>query len=350
MGAARSAAVHWAALLALAGVYYLGSGLYPAAVGPPVPAVSGPVATEVAGFEPRFPDSDGPGKRPTAATPAQGGCAALEALAAAHSERCRGLPSGGSQAAGPRRKRKRKEGEPPATASFTLLGNTADPADPTSHRCVHGARHTFYLADQQCRDGESLEVQVEAPTVKLRPNTEDLRHGLYRVSALLGDAETYTFSAWHCRRASKEEVGKVPLCDGLLLRWTVKVDADSFPSATPRCRHLSIQNFSGGRWRALPQDSHGRPFCAAPYCSGDPAGIQGDGWVYVPHSCHYHFPSLDEAWRCAAGRWLLVWGDSTMQDTVRNLVEGLLGVRNWLAISASEVKYNAVYRLLPLHE
>ena len=51
-------------------------------------------------------------------------------------------------------------------------------------------------------------------------------------------------------------------------------------------------------------------------------------WVYTRSSCMFHQYSVDESLSCLHNAWLLVIGDSNMQDYKRNLVGLLLGARH----------------------
>lgn len=52
--------------------------------------------------------------------------------------------------------------------------------------------------------------------------------------------------------------------------------------------------------------------------------LESNGWVYSAH-CKFKIFTKDEAWDCLNGRWLFFWGDSNNEDTVRNLLNFVLG-------------------------
>lgn len=51
-------------------------------------------------------------------------------------------------------------------------------------------------------------------------------------------------------------------------------------------------------------------------------------WVYTRSSCYFHQYSVAETWRCLNHTWIVMIGDSNLQDWVRNLVGTVLGVRS----------------------
>ena len=88
-----------------------------------------------------------------------------------------------------------------------------------------------------------------------------------------------------------------------------------------------------GRWtrpwanNSCPPDSESRyahcfpeaEACHAPWCDGKLSHLESTGWSYSAH-CSFHIFEPEEAWDCLDGRWLFFWGDSNMQDTIRNLL------------------------------
>lgn len=64
--------------------------------------------------------------------------------------------------------------------------------------------------------------------------------------------------------------------------------------------------------------------CEAPWCEGKVGLLESNGWVYSAH-CKFKIFTRDEAWDCLNGRWLFFWGDSNHEDSVRNLLNLVLG-------------------------
>ncbi|XP_024520474.1 uncharacterized protein LOC9659984 [Selaginella moellendorffii] len=75
-----------------------------------------------------------------------------------------------------------------------------------------------------------------------------------------------------------------------------------------------------GRYRCLPDDEQ----CDDSQCSGALERLESNGWVYSAH-CKFRIWSFSDAWKCLDGKKLFFWGDSNHRDTVRNLVNFVLG-------------------------
>lgn len=75
-----------------------------------------------------------------------------------------------------------------------------------------------------------------------------------------------------------------------------------------------------GRYRCLDQ----RTACPKPWCDGPLAALESNGWVYSAH-CAFRIFTQDVAWKCLRNRWLFFWGDSNHVDTIRNMLNFVLG-------------------------
>jgi hypothetical protein len=64
--------------------------------------------------------------------------------------------------------------------------------------------------------------------------------------------------------------------------------------------------------------------CDEAWCDGKVGALDSNGWVYSAH-CKFKIFTREEAWSCLNGRWLFFWGDSNNEDTVRNLLNFVLG-------------------------
>ncbi|OAY27876.1 uncharacterized protein LOC110602297 [Manihot esculenta] len=76
-----------------------------------------------------------------------------------------------------------------------------------------------------------------------------------------------------------------------------------------------------GRYRCL------QPYfpCQSPWCDGSLGMLESNGWVYSSH-CSFRLFSAESAWNCLKGRWIFFWGDSNHVDTIRNMLNFLLGL------------------------
>ncbi|CAH8356617.1 unnamed protein product [Eruca vesicaria subsp. sativa] len=75
-----------------------------------------------------------------------------------------------------------------------------------------------------------------------------------------------------------------------------------------------------GRYRCLPADFP----CRKPWCDGAVGGIESNGWVYSTH-CSFKLFSGEAAWGCLKNKWLFFWGDSNHVDSIRNMLNFVLG-------------------------
>lgn len=82
-----------------------------------------------------------------------------------------------------------------------------------------------------------------------------------------------------------------------------------------------VEPDSYGHFRCLPPNSP----CDPHWCSGPLGSIESNGWVYSAH-CAFHIFKQPEAWECVGSRWVFFWGDSNHQDTIRNLLNFVLGL------------------------
>ena len=61
--------------------------------------------------------------------------------------------------------------------------------------------------------------------------------------------------------------------------------------------------------------------CHGPWCDGPLATLESDGWVYSAN-CSFRIYTSDFAWQY---KWLCFSGDSNHVDTIRNLLNFVLG-------------------------
>lgn len=92
-------------------------------------------------------------------------------------------------------------------------------------------------------------------------------------------------------------------------RWTRAIKANESCAADPE-----------GRFRCLDPTAP----CKSPWCQGPLGSVESNGWVYSAH-CAFRIFTQSEAWGCLTGKWLFFWGDSNHQDTIRNLLNFVLG-------------------------
>ncbi|XP_057771822.1 uncharacterized protein LOC130991555 [Salvia miltiorrhiza] len=76
-----------------------------------------------------------------------------------------------------------------------------------------------------------------------------------------------------------------------------------------------------GRYRCLESSSS----CHRPWCDGSLGLLESNGWVYSAH-CSFKLFGGEDAWSCLNKRWIFWWGDSNHCDTIRNILNFVLGV------------------------
>ncbi|KAE8704577.1 SNARE associated Golgi protein family isoform 1 [Hibiscus syriacus] len=76
-----------------------------------------------------------------------------------------------------------------------------------------------------------------------------------------------------------------------------------------------------GRYRCLEPDFP----CRSPWCNGSLGLLESNGWVYSSH-CSFRLFSVDSGWNCLKNRWIFFWGDSNHVDTIRNMLNFVLGL------------------------
>ncbi|OVA02970.1 hypothetical protein BVC80_8755g17 [Macleaya cordata] len=76
-----------------------------------------------------------------------------------------------------------------------------------------------------------------------------------------------------------------------------------------------------GRYRCLNSDFP----CQNPWCFGSLGSLESNGWVYSTH-CSFQIFSQNSAWECLKNRWIFFWGDSNHVDSIRNLLNFVLGL------------------------
>ncbi|KAH1091404.1 hypothetical protein J1N35_018661 [Gossypium stocksii] len=76
-----------------------------------------------------------------------------------------------------------------------------------------------------------------------------------------------------------------------------------------------------GRYRCLAPDFP----CRNPWCNGSLGVLESNGWVYSSH-CSFRLFTVDSGWDCLKNRWIFFWGDSNHVDTIRNMLNFVLGL------------------------
>ncbi|EFJ30366.1 hypothetical protein SELMODRAFT_89928 [Selaginella moellendorffii] len=217
---------------------------------------------------------------------------------------------------------------------------------------VHKFWIVSYAADgsRRCSGGDFYETDISAgPTWKSRPPVTDLGDGAYLVELKVnGDfARSYNFTV-SLVYTNFHGLDHVPN------KWAFKKEMFrlliNFTAGSRRRKHqlhtcaasdlrstTSPPSQWQGRWSrtkfnsSCQLDKNGRYLCLDPaeqcdesQCSGAINSLESNGWVYSAH-CKFRIWNSAEAWQCLDGKKLFFWGDSNHQDTVRNLLNFVLG-------------------------
>jgi hypothetical protein len=230
----------------------------------------------------------------------------------------------------------------------------------------------------RCQGGDYYETDLSGPLWKSRPPIIDCDNGTYSVRLQMDPrfaSGLYTFKVvllysnfhalhYHPHRWSRmEEVASyqiqfvVPEA-GLISTPTAdsssepKADSESeSPSplgAGPELPICKLEDFSKkywtgrwtrenatedceydrfGRWQCVDESLE----CQKPWCEGRVGQLESNGWVYSAH-CAFKIFEKEEAWQCLNGKWLFFWGDSNHMDTIRNLLNFVLGFNHTFKI------------------
>lgn len=228
-----------------------------------------------------------------------------------------------------------------STSSSTLLLTSGD---------IHEFTLTALDAsgNPRCFGGDYFETDLSGPSWKSRPPIIDLGNGSYILRLQI-----------HPRFASRDAVFTFSVVllfrsfDGLKLfpgrfslrrelrRVAIKFLPPHPSTSLPDLKLCRPADFGlpawSGRWtRHAGNDSCAVDFagryrcldpdlpCEPPWCAGKLGSVESNGWIYSAH-CFFRLFDPDSAWRCLAGKWLLFWGDSNHVDTIRNLLNFVLG-------------------------
>ncbi|CAM6088459.1 unnamed protein product [Calypogeia fissa] len=202
---------------------------------------------------------------------------------------------------------------------------------------------------RRCSGGDFYETDLSGVNWKYRPRIKDLGDGSYLVNLKVGDrmAGIYTlkvvllFSNLHGLDHWPEAWVQEKEVIHLQLEF---IDHPPMPPAMVSKSKLELctqKDFQLGAWQgrwtreiwneSCASDPEGRFKCLDPdepcegaWCEGPLGRLESNGWVYSAH-CAFRIFTQTEAWGCLKGRWLLFWGDSNHQDTIRNLLNFVLG-------------------------
>ncbi|KAG9143011.1 hypothetical protein Leryth_006292 [Lithospermum erythrorhizon] len=197
-----------------------------------------------------------------------------------------------------------------------------------------------------CKGGDYFETDLSGESWKARPPIKDLGNGTYSFSLQVHQdfAGDYNFTVillfrhFEGLKLSPERFA----FDKVLRVIPIKFNRTSaqLPIIQECTKDDFVKDVWSGRWtRHAKNDScvisgDGRYRCLEPnfpcqhpWCDGSLGLLESNGWVYSTH-CSFKMFNSEEAWNCLSGRWIFWWGDSNHCDTVRNILNFVLGFGN----------------------
>jgi len=211
----------------------------------------------------------------------------------------------------------------------------------------------------RCAGGDFYETDLASNQWHARPPIEDLDNGSYAISLMVDDmfAGSFNFSIFLLFDAfhGLDHVGVNWMLGQQMVSFEIvfvkkneiqkTMDYESLLSQNGILSHNlkqcdKNQDFTRNKWTgkwvrtwindSCEADAQGRfkdcvsielanDHCIHEYCSGRVSRLESNGWVYSAH-CAPKIFEAEEAWNCLDGKWLLFWGDSNFQDTIRNLM------------------------------
>ncbi|KAF8101176.1 hypothetical protein N665_0209s0034 [Sinapis alba] len=195
-----------------------------------------------------------------------------------------------------------------------------------------------------CIGGDYFETDLSGENWKSRPPVKDFGSGTYSMSLQVHPEFAGEFNLtvillfrhYQGLKFSTARLGFDKKLRNVSIRFVKKSDI-----ALPELRSCKRSDFTrdawSGRWIRLGKNDNcqisndGRYRCLPasfpcrkPWCDGAVGAIESNGWVYSSH-CSYKLFSEETAWGCLKNKWLFFWGDSNHVDSIRNLLNFVLG-------------------------
>ncbi|KAK9161281.1 hypothetical protein Syun_007622 [Stephania yunnanensis] len=200
----------------------------------------------------------------------------------------------------------------------------------------------------KCIGGDYFETDLSSQSWKSRPPIKDFSNGSYsiklqvhpRFPGLYNLTIVLLFRRFEGLKLSPERFAVQKQLLNLSINF-INFNSSSSPTIPQlhQCRRTDFarQIWSGrwtrharndncridrdGRFRCL--DGHHK--CEKTWCYGSLAAIESNGWVYSAHCSFMVFSQL-QAWNCLRNRWIFFWGDSNHVDSIRNMLNFVLGL------------------------
>ncbi|KAJ0249668.1 Cytochrome P450 family protein [Hirschfeldia incana] len=195
-----------------------------------------------------------------------------------------------------------------------------------------------------CIGGDYFETDLSGENWKSRPPVKDHGDGNYSMSLQVHPEFAGEFNLtvillfrhYQGLKLSPARLGVDQKLRNIRLRFVKKLDValpelrtckrsdftrDAWSGRWTRLgKNESCQISNDGRYRCLPADFP----CREPWCEGALGALESNGWVYSSH-CSFKMFSGDDAWDCLKNKWIFFWGDSNHVDSIRNMLNFVLG-------------------------
>ncbi|KAK9139637.1 hypothetical protein Scep_009318 [Stephania cephalantha] len=199
----------------------------------------------------------------------------------------------------------------------------------------------------RCIGGDYFETDLSSQSWKSRPPIKDFSNGSYsiklqvhpRFPGLYNLTIVLLFRRFEGLKLSPERFAVQKQLLNLSINF---INFNSSSSTLPQLHQCRRRDFTrqiwSGRWTRHARNDNcridrdgrfrcldGDHKCEKTWCYGSLAAIESNGWVYSAHCSFMVFSQL-QAWNCLHNRWIFFWGDSNHVDSIRNMLNFVLGL------------------------
>ncbi|KAI3676133.1 hypothetical protein L1987_85733 [Smallanthus sonchifolius] len=200
----------------------------------------------------------------------------------------------------------------------------------------------------RCLGGDYFETDLSGDTWKSRPPIKDLGNGSYSFSLqvhsdFVGEYNLTIILLFRHYQGLKFSPERFAF-DKVLRVFPIVFKNSNSSARLPEIKQCKKSDYNrdvwAGRWTRhgknddCPISNDGRYRCLKPnypckrpWCYGPLGSVESNGWVYSTH-CSFKLFDSESAWNCLNNRWLFFWGDSNHCDTIRNMLNFVLGVQS----------------------
>ncbi|KAF5803063.1 hypothetical protein HanRHA438_Chr06g0276041 [Helianthus annuus] len=205
----------------------------------------------------------------------------------------------------------------------------------------------------RCLGGDYFETDLSSATWKSRPPVKDFGNGSYQITLQVhpdfaGDFNLTVillFSNYQGLKLSPERfaIDKTLRTVPIKFKKLNSISTVGLPELKLCKRSDYVTDVWAGRWTRHAKNekcvisndgryrclNHDYP-CTRPWCDGHLGVLESNGWIYSTHCSFKLYNSglvsdSDLVWNCLNNCWLFFWGDSNHCDTIRNMLNFILG-------------------------